>query len=515
MLTVPDLVAALDLELVAGQQALGSPIRWVHVSELEDPTPWLSGGELLLTTGMQLTDETAQRDYVRRLVDHQLAGLGIGTGFSWDRLPEAAIDEARTHDFPLFEVPYAMPFIAITEQAFATLVDEQYDVLRRAVAVHRRVERLVLDGRGLDEVVRTLANALGASLFVFAGDGRILASRAFRRSLSAAALDAVRAEVIRASAASSAAAFVPAHAEFAGHGLALPVPGDADQSAAAWLVAVTDGGLAAFEHFIAQHAVMALALALMRERIVRDTERRLAGDVLGGALSGALDPAELRARLIPFGIVDRAAVLVFDLADPALRVASLEATLDRAVVAVVPTSRRDLLCAVVDPAGRDLAALAREARDALAVSSGPVRVAHSGVAPIEALRRTFHEARCALELGALENGSAPQVVSADDLGSYRLLLSLQDDDGLRLYCDKVLGPIELSPTGNGSDLLRSLEVFLEHNGSWEAAARALYCHRHTLRYRIGRVEQLTGRRLDSAEHRIEFWLALRGRELLA
>ena len=68
--------------------------------------------------------------------------------------------------------------------------------------------------------------------------------------------------------------------------------------------------------------------------------------------------------------------------------------------------------------------------------------------------------------------------------------------------------------GNGEELLRSLEAFLEHHGNWEAAARALFCHRHTLRYRMSRVEELTGRRMDRVENRIEFWLALRGRELL-
>ena len=122
-------------------------------------------------------------------------------------------------------------------------------------------------------------------------------------------------------------------------------------------------------------------------------------------------------------------------------------------------------------------------------------------------------AGCALEVGALANGSAPALASADDLGAYRLLLSLQDDDGLRQYCDDVLRPIERARGGNGEELLRSLEAFLEYHGNWEAAARALFCHRHTLRYRMSRVEELTGRRMDRVENRIEFWLALRGREL--
>jgi purine catabolism regulator len=132
-------------------------------------------------------------------------------------------------------------------------------------------------------------------------------------------------------------------------------------------------------------------------------------------------------------------------------------------------------------------------------------------------RRSFHEARCALEAVALAgvpvNGVG--VATYRQLGSFELLLSLQDDDALRLFCDSILGPIESSEGRYGGELLRSLEAFIEENGQWERAARRLYCHRHTLRYRMRRVEELTGRSLDSARDRIDFWLALRGRELVA
>ena len=84
MLTLRDLLRDLDVRLAAGADGLDAAVRWVHISELEDPTPWLSGGELLLTTGMQLTDADQQREYVARLARHGLAGLGLGTGFAHD-----------------------------------------------------------------------------------------------------------------------------------------------------------------------------------------------------------------------------------------------------------------------------------------------------------------------------------------------------------------------------------------------------------------------------------------------
>jgi PucR family transcriptional regulator, purine catabolism regulatory protein len=527
MLTVRGLVSEMGLELAAGEDGADAPVRWVHISELHDPTPWLSGGELLLTTGIQLDSEKRQREFVRLLSGHHLAGLGFGTGFDHDELPAALLDEAREHGFAVFEVPYELPFIALTEKAFTRLVNEQYEVLQRGIAIHKRLERLVLEERGLDEVVRALAAATGGAVCVLSGRGETISSKAFRRPVPEEALEQVREEVVRRGEALSGgstrvienAEFAPDHPDIAGRSLVLPVSLRGRGAPQAWLVAARDaGGLGDFERLILQQAVTVVALELMRQRAMRDTERRLAGDVLAEALTGRLSDEELAMRVRPFGIGQSAAVLVFGAGDGALA-PQAEAELDRfladANVGALVATRGRLLCAVVDAHdGVDPLALAGRAREALAQDGGSLRAAASRAAPVGALRRTFHEARCALEAAELANGSSPPVASYRDLGAFQLLLSLQDDDALRLYCDSVLGPLEDASGEYGDELIRSLEAFIEQNGQWERAARELYCHRHTLRYRIRRVEQLTGRDLSNARDRIEFWLALRARELV-
>jgi purine catabolism regulator len=518
MLTVQSLLDELGLELVAGAEAAEAPVRWVHISELEDPTPWLSGGELMLTTGIPLGNAAKQRAFIRLLADSNLAGLGFGIGFSHDKLPKALVDEAQKRDFPLFEVPYSTPFIAITEKAFARLVNEQYEVLQRGIAVQRRLERLVLEERGLEEIVATISSAVGGTVAILGGRGERLAGRAFRRQLSAETVHAIREEALAHTA--DGHPFVPSHPAVAGRALAHPVISPGGGPPQAWVVIVRDsGGLGDFERLILQQAVAVVALELMRRRVASETERRLAGDVLAGALGGRLDPTELRRRLEPFGIGDEAAVLVFDLDDPAAAEPVLERALAAdacpAVVAPHASGRRELLCAVVDAADRDPVDLAADARRALVKERGAVRAAASRPAPPESLRHSFHEARCALEATALGNGSAPEVASWRDLGAFTLLLSIQDDDALKLYCDSVLGPIEEGDEDYGGELLRSLEAFIEQNGQWEKAAREVYCHRHTLRYRMRKVEELTGRDLSRAHDRIEFWLALRARELVS
>jgi DNA-binding PucR family transcriptional regulator len=486
----------------------------VHISELLDPTPWMSGGELLLTTGMRLTTAEEQRAFVRRLVDHHVAGLGLGIGIEHDEIPPAMVDEASRLGFPLFAVPYEMPFIAITEKAFGRLVNEQYEVLQRGIAVHRRLEQLVLEQRGLGEVARALSAAIGGTVLMLDSHGDVMASSAFRREVPDAALEAIRAEVTTRNEAGTAAPFEPAHDDVAGRSLALPVAAE-PRGRRVWIVAIRDGGgLGEFERLILQQAVTIVALELMRRRVVRDTERRLAGDILAEVVQGAVDDSELRGRLRPFGIGEQAAVLVFSLSEPEEAEEALSNALSEAAMPSLVATHDGLLCAIVDGSVEDPLRLAADLRARLAEERGAVRAAASRTADTGALRRSFHEASYALDATAMLDGRAPEVSSWQDLGALQFLLAVQDDEALRLYTDSVLGPIEDGEGDYGGELLRSLEAFVEHNGQWERAARELFCHRHTLRYRIRRIEQLTGRDLSSARDRIEFWLALKARELV-
>ncbi len=541
MLTVGELLRDLDVRVLAGEQALEAPVRWVHISELEDPTAWMSGGELLLTTGLQLDTPKRQRAFVARLADHQLAGLGFGTGFTHTSVPSAVVAAARDRGLPLFEVPYEVPFIAVTERAFSRLVNEQYAVLRRAIAAHERLERIVLSERGLDAVVAALATLVAGSVLVFDARGGPLVHRSFRQELGEQTLGEVAQELRERVRVGERQSFAPSTAELAGRALALPVAASGGPAAGgepsgavplqAWLVAVKDeGGFSELDRLTLHQAVTIVALELLRLRIAEDTERRLAGDVLAAVVSGDLAGPDLARRLEPFGLGERVGAIV--LAPPRPGGAALAAA-ELALAAALHAEAADglaartdgLACALVPGLEEDdLFALAERVGAHVARAlDAPLRLGAGRAVPSAEARHAFHEARCALEARALArpptngNGADPEettVATYRDLGTFQLLLSLQDDDALRLFCDSVLAPIEQSEGAYGGELMRSLEAFIEENGQWERAARRLYCHRHTLRYRMRRVEELTGRSLASARDRIEFWLALRGRELV-
>ena len=208
-----------------------------------------------------------------------------------------------------------MPFIAITERAFTSLVNEQLDLLQRAVSIQRRMERLVLEERSLGEVVRGLANSIGATMMVLDAGAARSPRTPSAASSTRALVDAIRAEVAERSRAPEPRGFMPQSAELGGRAVALPVPSGA-RGAPSWLVAVPEtDSVADYERFLAHHAVMVVALAQMRERVVAETERRLAGDVLGLVLSGRLEPRRSRAAL---AVRDRgdAAMLVLAVEDP-------------------------------------------------------------------------------------------------------------------------------------------------------------------------------------------------------
>ena len=294
----------------------------------------------------------------------------------------------------------------------------------------------------------------------------------------------------------------------------------------AWLIAAKDAGpLNELDRLTLHQAVTIVALELLRRRVVDDTERRLAGDVMTALVAGDLGGAGARAAAGAVRAARAGGRAGARAARGGARAAAEEA----------------LARAVREEAGGGLVA-PRRALPVRAAAGGSTTTSCSR-SPSALHARVEREARRAAAGGRGADGRARATCGAAstrraarwrrgrwrstatatarstlatyrDLGSFQLLLSLQDDDALRLFCDSILAPIEDSEGAYGGELMRSLEAFIECNGQWERAAKALFCHRHTLRYRIRRVEELTGRSLDSARDRIDFWLALRGRELV-
>ena len=475
MLTVRDIASMPGLAIAGGSEGLAHEVRWLHVSELSDPTPWLEGGELLLTTGLGVGDmSSTQRAYVRRLAGHGLAGLLFGLGFGFGEVPPAIVEEANRLGFPVVSVPYDTPFIAITKAAFTHLANEQLEDVTRALEVHERLSQAVLDGRGVQALLAILSDRLGASVGLVDEGGRVVGERHHGKRL-------------------------PFHGESS---VELPVVAGGET---ATLKAVRETApLTEFDRLVLHHGQTALAFELSRRRAVSAAELRLAGDLLEDLEHDRLDEREISRRIAAFGL-DPTRAYAAVLAVPenggsaeALRHA-VARELDARSLVYLSAARRDRASFLVEAAGEE-ETLALATAVAETLEGARVGVGRPGTGA--ALGRSLLEARAALDSGV------GGIASYRDLGSLELLLGLPDA-ALEAYVDRVLGPAAASTW-----LIESLTALLESGCRWSEAAQKLGVHRHTLRCRMERLAEQTGRHPDRPQERMELWLAVKAAQAL-
>jgi PucR family transcriptional regulator, purine catabolism regulatory protein len=477
MLTVRDIATlpGLDLRVAAGAEGLGREVSWLHVSELDDPTQWLEGGELLLTTGLGVGELAArQRSYVRRLAEHGLAGLGFGVGFNFAAVPAALAEEADSLGFPVLEVPYEVPFVAITKTAVSHIASERLEQLTQAIAVHERLADAVLKGRGLNDLLGIVCGHLDCSLQLLDEGGGVVSERHSGRRLQFEGADA----------------------------LELPVVA---REELATLRATRDGRpFGEYDRLVLHHGQTALAFELSRRRAVSAAELRLAGDLLEDLEGDRLDERESSRRMAAFGLDARRSYAAL-LAEPANGSTAegvrqrLATELDALAVPYVSTARLDRAAFLVE-ADQDETVLGLAER--LVGDGDDWRLGIGRPARGRELGRSLLEARAALDT---TDGS---VASYRDLGSLELLLNL-DDAPLEAFVDRVLGP-----AARNTWLLDSLAGLLDAGCRWSEAAERLGVHRHTLRYRMDRLREVTGRHPDDPEQRMELWLALKAHDAL-
>lgn len=521
--TMPPTVAelldlpGLGLTAVAGKAGLDRSIRWVHTSELPDPTRWLSGGELLLTTGMGMKGSpNLQRAYLKRLDAARLAGLGVGIGFGFDSVPTPILRAADRAGFPVLEVPYPVPFIAIGEAVSSALAQERMRELEMSEEIHDRLARLATLGSGPADILEEVVDTAPGWAYLFTPRAEVVAS-ASSPGFAAPSPASVWSKLPPGFSADhtprSSSLLGPSESE-----LALGVV--SAKGLEGIVVFGKPGRLEVKDRLVVRHAVTVLGLLLASRRAVADVERRVAGDVLVEALEGRLVGAQLQRRLELAGYPPAAevSVLVAEVnsalsADLEATAATLEDRLDavseRARAAVVG---RRIVALVVHPAPQALAeSVLRELSTEHPDDDAGLRVGVGDLVAPHDLRQSHLSAMLALR-------AAPEtaaVATGAHLGAYRLLMGSQSRPVLESFVRSVLGPLLDRDGERGSELFASVRAFVEAGGRWEQGAHALGVHRHTLRYRINQAQELLPRDLFSPEDRMEIWLACKASDVLS
>lgn len=513
--------AAPRLRLLAGRDELDRVVTGVMTTDLNDPGRYLQGGELVLTGMLWRTGEADSERFVRGLAAAGAVGLAAGEA-EVGPVPEDLVAACERHRMPLFAVPEDVAFAQLTEYVVRQVSADRAADLSALVDRHR-VLVSASGGAGLDAVLDLLGGDLDLDCWVLTPSGRVVAgppdrlNRAEREQLVRAHLDGQR----RRSGPSVRAR--TATRQFS----VLPVAAENTHLLAQWLLAV-EGDVTEWTPKRQQLAEnLARLAAAERER--RDESRRLRSrlaDEVITLLQRDAPPEELRraleASLAMAQPQDGAAgspeswVVVsaegLGLPDGAVRAALVEALTgddDRALIGgggsgailLVPesadgTAMADRLRVLLGPLDAGLGA---EGRLTLGASAP--------AASAGGLRGALEEARHARRIAAARVGRVC-VSGPEELASHVLLLAAVPDEVRRAFRSRLLDRIIGYDLEHQADLVRTLEAFLRYDGSWTRCAAALHVHVNTLRYRIGRIEELTGRDLARLEDRVDFYLAL-------
>ncbi|MGQ4462718.1 PucR family transcriptional regulator [Streptomyces violaceoruber] len=539
--------SALKLTVRAGEDRLDVPVRWAHVSELADPVPYMEGGELLLITALKLDaeDPEAMRRYVKRLAGAGVVGLGFAVGVNYDDVPEALVDAARQEGLPLLEVPRRTPFLAISKAVSAAIAADQYRAVTAGFAAQRELTRRTLTD-GPEGLLAALAAQVDGWAALYDASGAVVASAPEWAGRRAARLTA---DVQRLRERPAPASSVVGGAGNTGHSenadrVELHSLGTSRRPRAALAVG-TAAALGTAERYAVHSAIALLTLTTERSRSLHEAGLRIDAAVLRMLLAGEPDHARTVAGDLYGGLLDAPfRVLVAESGaarnrgptaahtaagtggdpggDPLGTLGTLgalaeaaESAAARAGEAVLAVPDGERLVVLATDGGAAVAACvehasaleaARPAAEPLAggdeeslvvgvsAPSGPIAASAAYKQAQQALSVARRRGRVCVEHEHVAAGS---------------VLPLLADDAVRAFADGLLRALrDHDATGRG-DLVASVRAWLSRHGQWDAAAADLGVHRHTLRYRMRRVEEILGRSLDDPDVRMELWLALK------
>ncbi|QKW09487.1 PucR family transcriptional regulator [Streptomyces sp. NA04227] len=524
---------ALKLTVRAGEDRLETPVRWAHASELADPVPYMEGGELLLITALNLDaeDPAAMRRYVKRLGAAGVAGLGFAVGVHYADIPAALVEAATEEGLPLLAVPRRTPFLAISKAVLAAIAADQYRAVTAGFAAQRELTKQTLQ-RGPEGLLTALSGQVDgwAALYDAAGTVVAVAPDWAQRRAARLTPDVER---LRERPAPASAVVGGAEDRIEVHTLGT---GRLPRAA---LAVGTAGALGTAERYAVHAAIALLTLTTERSRSLHRAEQRIGAAVLRMLLAGEPDHAravagDLYGSLLdaPFRIIIAEPVTAArkepeiphaaarrpqsdssggPLAELSDVVESAAARAGEALL-VVPEGERLVLLAVdggaaVAACGTYAASLDGDGEDATdpgQQDEGLVAGLSAPTGPIAA-RSAYKQADQALSVARRRGRS---LVEHEEVAAGSVL-PLLADDAVRAFADGLLRALhEHDATGRG-DLVASLRAWLSRHGQWDAAAADLGVHRHTLRYRMRRVEEILGRSLDDPDVRMELWLALK------
>jgi PucR family transcriptional regulator, purine catabolism regulatory protein len=511
-------------EVAAGARGLHRPVRWVHISELADIAGMLHGSELVLTTGIALPDDRAGlARYIDELSEVGAAGLVVELGRRYaESLPLPLVRAADRRGLPLVALRQEVRFVAVTEAVHAHVVNAQLTELRASEAVHQTFNELSVEGAEPEEVVREVARIAGGPVVLENLAHQVLAFDPAGRD-PGALLDGWerRSRGVRPPGRTGRDPRT---------GWLVTAVGARGQD---WgrLVLVDPGADASRHTVLLERGAATLALNRLLERDRESLERQTHRTLLSGILTHALTVSEVavRARALGVPLEGRRLVgVVLRLRGPGSAALEAQARLRDFTETAALAARDERLSALIgaldddgvgllvslgphDDEHRALEGFAAALDDqrARVAERGPfVMAAGSSVGSPRDARRSLLEAAQVADAALHGGRKAGTYYRLPDVRLRGLLHLLRDDARLQTYVERELGPLLAHDAERGTDMVRTLTVYLEHGRNKSAAADAAHLSRPSFYDRLHRVERVLGVDLDQVESCLSLHVAL-------
>src|SRR5689334_18625368 len=544
----------LGLRLLTDVAGMDRAILRVYTTDLPDPSRYLTQGDLVLTGLIWCRTPGDADRFVSALARAGVAALGAGEALG--KVPDEVLQACGRHGLPLLAVPAETSFAAVTEEVGRRLSGDRATELTRVLGRRRLLLSAVADGAGLNAMFRLMSRELRAECWLLTGLGRAIGDTG--PSLPRPLALRLACEYLRVD--RMPATEVSVAGEGAGKYSLFGVGGE--PRITGWFLACA-GSEQDWPHELRESvAELAADVALERARLnaARTGDGKLAEAIVTMLASGGGDgaaPAEIASLMRAAGLPPDGRYLVAAVTAEADRVTGPNAERWRCDLAgeLAWPAAKDALVAplgdeivVLVPAPGDrapgespaesqdespdespeggalaahrFAATIRAAQPVVESDRSRIRLAVGVSGPAEsvtALPGALHEAGSARRLAALRlaglaglgGTSAISVVTSDEVASHELLLGTVPPSVLRSFRERLLGPLLAYDDQHRAELLPTLREFLACSGSWNACAVRMYVHVNTVRYRIRRIEELTGRDLSRLDDQVDFFLALR------
>lgn len=506
----------LKLRLVVpamGTPQLEEPISWVHSSDLADPTPFLDAGQLLLTDGTQFVPDSEAgpaagtaaggaagkprsqdyQEYVRRLVQHGIVGLGFATQVIHGTLPKGLEEACRQQGLPLVEVPDRTPFIAIIRMVADYLAKEEHARSEWSLQAQRAISRAALRPDGLTSILGELERQLHSWVALYDAAGNYVRMPRNRPIPSGVAKEVSR-KVRHALDAGNRSASV---LDVGGQSVTLQTLGRKGSLRGALVLGAIEPLDPARTDIV--NSVIGLAsLALEQARTLDTARRHLRAGVFEQLLAGNTEVAVRTARQV-WGQLPRnpLRVIVSIQNSPAPNLfEALELLADDHRGAVFYALRGEQLVILAGPAHQEkVLALLKRHGAACGVS---------GESAMEALPSALDEAIRALRRAAELGRDVVDFSELSDGG----ILGLLREEKAGPVARGLLQPLIAHDAAEQTELVQTVREWFANDCAWDKTARRMGVHRHTLRNRIDAAGRILDLNLDGMRDRLELFAAI-------